>query len=285
MNEIYYVLFFVVLLAYFVYKSRSGNTASKSTPSGSGHFATFKDKYESIEEVQDALRSAGLESSNLILGVDFTKSNEFNGKNTFGGKSLHSIDSMIPNPYQKVMDILGRTLEPFDEDHLIPCFGFGDISTKDRAVFSFMPNSKPCFGFAEALQRYNEIARSVQLSGPTSFAPIIYESIRIVRDTRDYHILVIVADGQVTNEKETIAAIVEASKYPLSIIVVGVGDGPWDVMNEFDDGLPARNFDNFQFVEFAKVVDCKYPEPSFALAALMEIPEQFQAIKKLGILG
>ncbi len=38
-----------------------------------------------------------------------------------------------------------------------------------------------------------------------------------------YHILVIITDGQIVDEQETEEAVVEASNYPLSIICIGVG--------------------------------------------------------------
>ena len=47
------------------------------------------------------------------------------GRHSFHRKSLHAIGN-TPNPYEQAISIIGRTLSPFDEDNLIPCFGFGD---------------------------------------------------------------------------------------------------------------------------------------------------------------
>ncbi|CAL9774382.1 unnamed protein product [Musa acuminata subsp. burmannicoides] len=79
-----------------------------------------------IEHVAKALRTAGLESSYLIVGINFTKSNEWTGYCQASKlRSLHDIGS-VPNRYEQAISIIGRTLSDFDDCSLIPCFGFGD---------------------------------------------------------------------------------------------------------------------------------------------------------------
>lgn len=147
-------------------------------------FTPIGDNYKTFEELQAGLRKAGLESSNLIVGIDFTKSNEWTGQKTFGGKCLHDVSLNCMNPYQTVIRYMGQTLEPFDDDKLIPAFGFGDASTTAKSVFSFLPKQAPCQGFQQVLERYSEIVPTITLSGPTNFAPLIRKAIQIVKQEK-----------------------------------------------------------------------------------------------------
>ncbi|KAL9454720.1 hypothetical protein AB3S75_010180 [Citrus x aurantiifolia] len=277
-------------------EEHSGNTRKLDR-----RYSRIADDYKSLDQVTEALARAGLESSNLIVGIDFTKSNEWTGKRSFNRRSLHYIGDGL-NPYEQAISIIGKTLAAFDEDNLIPCYGFGDASTHDQDVFSFYSGGRFCNGFEEVLSRYREIVPNLKLAGPTSFAPVIEMAMSIVEQSGgQYHVLLIIADGQVTRsvdtdhgylspqEQKTVDAIVKASELPLSIVLVGVGDGPWDMMKEFDDNIPARAFDNFQFVNFTEIMsknhDQTRKETGFALSALMEIPSQYKATIELNILG
>ena len=140
------------------------------------------------------------------------------------------------------------------------------------------------------LARYWQIAPLVDLSGPTSFAPLIRQTMRhVYHSGMEFHLLLIVADGQISTGcmEDTRKAIVEAASFPISIVTIGVGDGPWDMMKEFDDELPARGWDNFQFVEFNKIMNNsalrteERKEASFALNALMELPKQYKYAERL----
>ena len=241
--------------------------------------------YETVEELQEALTKAGLESSNLIVGIDFTGSNATSGQRTYG-RNMHHIDPNNPNPYMKVMDIIGRVLAPFDDDGLIPVFGFGDKTTKAQRVFDLSNENKPFKGMNEAIEAYKKVVPTLTLSGPTSFVPLINKAIEIVKETKQYHILVIICDGFVVDIESNRKVIEEASNYPMSIICVGVGDGPFGIMENFDDVIKNSKFDNFNFVNYYKTCEghVENPDISFACAALNEIPEQYAIIKKLGYL-
>jgi hypothetical protein len=256
---------------------------SASAPTEHEH--VIRDRYTSVPELQAALAAAGLESCNLIVALDYTGSNVHSGTRTFGGRCLHALSDQFLNPYQSVLAMMGRTLEAFDDDKLIPVYGFGDATTKDKGVFSLTQDGRPCNGFQEALRLYEEVTPKVVLSGPTSFAPAIRAALRIVKDAGAFHLLVIIADGQVTVADATEKAIVEASEYPLAILIVGVGDGPWDEMERYDDELPERRFDNLQFINFHEVMT-RYDgdEVAFTTRALAELPQQYREIRRLKLL-
>ncbi|CAG9461031.1 unnamed protein product [Pedinophyceae sp. YPF-701] len=262
----------------------------------------IKDNFSTFKGVQEALRSAGLEGSNLLLAIDFTASNQLAGKKTFDDRSLHDPGNP-PNPYKESIMAIANTLSSFDEDGKVHVYGFGDARTHASDCFSFNANDAPCHSLEEVLTRYTQVLPRLDLSGPTSFAPVIYEACKVVeRSGHGYHILVIIADGGITgsgiasggplspNERDTIDAIIAASNLPLSIVMIGVGDGPWDTMNKLDDKVKGRKFDNFQFVDFSKSKQ-KYPNDetrslaNFAKKALQEIPHQYKIVTSLGYVG
>ncbi|RRT64056.1 hypothetical protein B296_00038495 [Ensete ventricosum] len=52
---------------------------SRPRPRIDRKYSRISDNYHTLEQVTEALAQAGLESSNLIVGIDLTKSNEWTG--------------------------------------------------------------------------------------------------------------------------------------------------------------------------------------------------------------
>ena len=77
--------------------------------------------------------------------------------------------------------------------------------------------------------------------GPTHFAPVIQQAIKIAsipnsqtHKSQKYFVLLILTDGMINDIDATIAAIIKASHYPLSILIVGVGNADFSTMQRLD---------------------------------------------------
>jgi hypothetical protein len=57
-----------------------------------------------------------------------------------------------------------------------------------------------------------------------------------------YHVMMILTDGDIHDREETTDLIVELSKFPVSIIIIGVGNENFEIMHFFDaDDTILRN--------------------------------------------
>jgi len=132
------------------------------------------------------------------------------------------------------------------------------------------------------------------LSGPTIFEPILEKAASIaqiahnntikdkINNAIQYFILLIITDGVITDMKQTKNKIVQiANQYlPLSIIIVGVGNANFSMMNELDgdeNGLMDSNgkYAKRDVVQFVPMNKYENNLNGLSKETLYEIPNQF----------
>ncbi|KAH0573291.1 Copine I [Spironucleus salmonicida] len=261
-----------------------GSSKSSFTTLGS----PIPDRYQTYDQLQRGLKQAGIESLQSVFFFDFSKSNTWTGEKTYQGRSLHDIS--FNNPYMHAMDVMKPLIYELDDDGILPAFKFGCLDTKDRRVLPLMfpIQQDPHFaGIHPLKEAYQYVAQTICMSGPTTFAPAIQQSIEISQayNNKQHLFIIIMTDGDVSDMQRDKIAIIEASNYPISFCALGFGDGPFEKMKYFDD-MKGRKFDNFQFVNFTKLekqcIKSENPELILATAMMQEIPDQFKSMKKLG---
>lgn len=97
---------------------------------------------------------------------------------------------------------------------------------------------------------------------------------------QQYFILLIITDGVISDMEETRHAVVQASKLPMSIIIVGVGNADFAAMEFLDgDSRTLRSHtgeeaarDIVQFVPFREFRNAA--KETLAKAVLAELPQQ-----------
>ena len=230
---------------------------------------------------------------NLDIAIDYTKSNGDPNEE----HSLHYLKRNERNDYEKAIKACGDIIGHYDSDELFPVYGFGGIPEgSDKVSHCFnvnMAKDDPnIHGIDNIIKFYRDSLRKITLSTPTYFAPIIKQVINEInydlsykKSENHYYILMILTDGILKDMDDTINCIVDASKLPLSIVIIGIGDSNFTGMDILDgDEEPLKNSfgevrkrDIVQFVKFnsfkEKEKDCG---TELAEEVLKEIPRQIE---------
>jgi hypothetical protein len=92
---------------------------------------------------------------------------------------------------------------------------------------------------------YRKAVDGIYFSGPTYFSSVIKAMLEYMKykiDSKMYHVLLILTDGEIHDMQYTKDLIVECSYYPLSVVIVGIGDADFSKMIELDgDEVIVRN--------------------------------------------
>ena len=92
-------------------------------------------------------------------------------------------------------------------------------------------------GIDGILSTYKKKMRSIYMAGPTFFSSVMDVFMDFAQEGRSlmtYFVLLILTDGEIHDLRETKRLIVEASKLPCSIIIVGVGNEDFEMMVDLD---------------------------------------------------
>lgn len=231
----------------------------------------------------------------FTVAIDFTASNGNPSQST----SLHYMNPYQMNAYAMALKAVGEIIQDYDSDKMFPALGFGAKLPPDGRVSHEFPlngnvDNPYCNGMEGILEAYHQSLKTVQLYGPTNFAPVVNHVARYaaaVQDGSQYFVLLIITDGVISDMAQTKEAIVNAAKLPMSIIIVGVGQAEFDAMVELDGddvrissrGKLAER-DIVQFVPFRDYMDRTgnhvLSMARLAKDVLAEIPDQLISYMK-----
>uniref|UniRef100_A0A8C2J1T5 Copine I n=1 Tax=Cyprinus carpio TaxID=7962 RepID=A0A8C2J1T5_CYPCA len=228
------------------------------------------------------------------VGIDFTGSNG----DPRSPDSLHYLSPNGVNQYLSAIWSVGQVVQDYDTDKLFPAFGFGaqvppNFQVSHEFPLNFNPNSPYCQGVQGIVDAYRMVLPQIRLYGPTNFSPIINHVARIASgaaqqpNAAQYFVLLIITDGEITDLDQTRQSIVNSSKLPMSIIIVGVGEADFKAMEFLDGdngvlksvtGEPVAR-DIVQFVPFKQFASA--PKEALAQSVLAEVPNQLVSYFKM----
>lgn len=238
------------------------------------------------------------------VAVDFSDSNVKRFRRC-PAVSLHDLDESGSNDYIEAINEIGEIMAMYDSKKRIPAYGFGARlgssgpdwlvsqcfplrAARTESVTESPPVTSDCDSIADIISQYTIRRKTVQFAGPSNFSPVIdkvCDDARRMHGTNvgtEYSVLLIVTDGNLTDVAATRDLICDSHYLPLSIIIVGVGDGCDDnfermrVLASEDSVLLDSEGERCKrnIITFTAMDECKGVPGALAKAALQNVQRQ-----------
>ena len=217
----------------------------------------------------------------LSFAIDYSSSNgDPNDKD-----SLHYTKGDHVNDYESAIISCGNIVSYYAHDKKYPVFGFGgnpEVVVGDKMCFNLNEMEDPEVHTIEKVRNvYRSKTPAITLSEPAKLGPVLLKLLAMVKQEinyKKYNIMMVLTNGQIDDIEETKSLLVEASKLPISLIIIGIGKTNFNNMIKLDsdDGL-LKDYKGNQcirdIVQFVPFNEYKNGE-KLARAVLEELPEQ-----------
>ena len=224
------------------------------------------------------------------LFIDFSEIGEANTHHVLKEESI------FENLMRNFLDIL----EPYNEDQFFHIYGYG-FQLKKPEKKEYDPNmfpltqkvEFPSVPSKEIKKFYNNFLKAIKFDkSKTNINLIIKKFNDIIKediddyDIREYNILLLFANNDIIDEKEFVKDIIFSSTLPISIIIVGLGKGPYTKIEyieknfldivDYEGNKPQR-----KCIKFVSFIKNKKNVQNTVKNSLIDIPNEM--IEYLGI--
>lgn len=249
---------------------------------------TLKALKANIVEIPSMMQyvSGGCEMD-LIFAVDCTTAN---GANLGEESNLHYHTSTWLNDYQAAILKIASIYDSFESTSGFTLWGYGaNINNMHQPYFALGENLETPDAIVQAYDiTFATDNPYIQLGDRAEMRHVIqaamYRANRSEQERHCYTTLVILSTGEVEDLSETMDAVCAAAEdAPLSIVVIGVGNGNFKNMERLlgmgDDSNKLRHSNGVpvasDIVQFVAFNDYHGSASRCAAAALRDVPEQF----------
>lgn len=194
---------------------------------------------KTYEQVVEWFEEQGVRGTHVIYGLDFSSTSELNGEKCNRKLGLHRENKETGlNGYEKIMLIVYKLLRRLDHDKAFEVFAGGTLIGNETVCkpVANVPISDQ-HKMVSYYRRFRDKLDWKKKSTNTSYSGFIQQAINLSKNNPGKHYTLVLMTDTVTQQtKRDMTSLAQASNYPISVVIIGLGDGndeAWSKLDQF----------------------------------------------------